>query len=126
MKYLIILLTILVIIWSLNAYVCSFINNSAQIMLEHVKSAKAAAQAKDITAASQEISQLREIWESDEGRWEAFTDHREVEQVDTSINHLEGMVDEGSTDDMPVELQELEFILRKMNEKHMFRVENIF
>jgi hypothetical protein len=126
MKHLIIMLTILVIIWLVNAYVLSFIGNSAQAMLDQVKVIKAAAQAQDMQTAATEISKMRQSWEGYESRWEAFTDHREVELVDTSINHLEGMVDAGKTEDMPIELQELEFLLRQMTEKHRFKLENIF
>ena len=126
MKYLVILLTILLMVWVLNAYVGFFINSSTDALMEHIKSAKAAAHAKDLDAATKEISAMRELWEGDEGRWEAFTDHREVERVDTAINHLEGMVDAGTTEDMHVELQELEYLLRQMNDKHKLRLENIF
>ena len=126
MKHVLILLIIIALIWGLNAYVCGFISSSAGRMMEHVQAAKTAAQQNNFEAAAQEIDQIRQIWERDESRWEAFTDHREAQLVDTSINHLEGMVDSKETTDMPPELQELEFLLRQMNDKHSFKIENVF
>ncbi len=126
MKYIITMVLILVIILGLNFYVASYINKSADNLLDSVQQIRRAAAAGDVQSAADMISVMRERWEHDETRWEAFTDHREVERVDILIQRLEGFVDERTTEGMAEELQELEYLLRQMTEKHSFKLENIF
>ncbi len=126
MKYIITMVLILVIILGLNFYVASYINKSADNLLDSVQQIRRAATAGDVQSAADMISAMRERWEHDETRWEAFTDHREVERVDILIQRLEGFVDERTTEGMAEELQELEYLLRQMTEKHSFKLENIF
>ena len=126
MKYIITMALILAIIFGLNYYVAAYIGQSAHDLLDSVQQARRAATAGSVDAAAIRISAMRERWEHDESRWEAFTDHREVERVDILIQRLEGYVDEQTTEGMAEELQELEYLLRQMTEKHSFRIENIF
>lgn len=125
MKYIITMVLILAIILGLNFYVAAFISKSASALQDDLQQARQAASSGDLETAADTISTMRSRWERDEPKWEAFTDHREVEQVDTLINHLEGYVDEHTTEGMAEELQELEYQLRMMTEKHHFRLENI-
>ena len=126
MKYIITMALILAIILGLNAYVASYISKSADTLLDGVQQTRQAATVGDVQSAAGTISAMRERWEHDESRWEAFIDHREVERVDILIQRLEGYVDERTTEGMAEELQELEYLLRQMTEKHSFRLENIF
>ena len=126
MKYIITMALILANILGLNSYVASYISKSADTLLDGVQQTRQAATAGDVQSAAGTISAMRERWEHDESRWEAFIDHREVERVDILIQRLEGYVDERTTEGMAEELQELEYLLRQMTEKHSFRIENIF
>lgn len=125
MKYIITMVLILAIILGLHIYVATFISQSAHALADDLQQTRQAAASGDLQTAADTISTMRNRWEHDEPWWEAFTDHREVEQVDTLINHLEGYVDERTTEGMAEELQELEYQLRMMTEKHRFRLENI-
>ena len=126
MKYLLIMALLLAIILGLNFGICTYIHHSTQNLLDDVKQVRNALAAQDQSAAAAAISAMRTRWEHDEPFWEAFTDHQEVEEVDILINRLEGYVDEHTLEGMAKELQELEYMLRQMTEKHQFRLENIF
>lgn len=126
MKYLVIMALLLVIVLGLNIGISTYINNSTQNLLDDVKQIRDAMTAQNTETAETAISAMRTRWEHDEPCWEAFTDHQEVEEVDILINRLEGFVDEHTMEGMAQDLQELEYMLRQMTEKHQFRAENIF
>lgn len=126
MKYLVIMAILLAIILGLNCGISTYINHSTHTLLDDVKQVHTAMAAQDNDAAATAISSMRTRWEHDEPYWEAFTDHQEVEEVDILINRLEGFVDEHTMEGMAQDLQELEYMLRQMTEKHQFRAENIF
>ena len=125
MKYLVITVSIPLVITALDLYISGYIENSAEKMLESVKTAQDALTRGDMETVGKQIEAVRRDWEADESRWEVYTDHRETENVDTLLTRLEGMVAGQTPELMMPELEELEFFLTHITEKQKFRPENI-
>lgn len=125
MKYLVIIVTILLVITALDLYITGYIESSAEKMLDIIKTAQDALGRNDMDTVNRQIEAMRREWETDESRWEVFTDHRETENVDTLLTRLEGMAAANTPETMLPEFQELQFFLQHITEKQKFRPENI-
>jgi hypothetical protein len=119
------MLCIVAIIWSLNIWAGSFIDKSTDKLLEDIDATKDAAQSGDAGATDLQVEELRYEWESVESRWEILVDHREVDRIDTLMTHLEAMAEVNTLDTLVPELDELEFFLTHIDDKHQIRPENI-
>lgn len=125
MRAIVTILVIIAIIWTLNACTGAFIESSSQKLSTNIAQTRAAVETGDMQAYKNGIVALRSEWESDESRWEALVDHREVDRIDTLMTHLEALANGGNPEDILPELDELSFFLAHIGDKIKIRLENI-
>lgn len=125
LKAVIIMVVILAIIFTLNAYAGNYIDNSAKKLLADLENIKTMVQAGDVNTLNSEIKSLRDEWEGVESHWEILVDHREIDRIDTLMTHLEAMGKTGSLDTIMPEIEELAFFLTHIDDKHKIKAENI-
>ena len=75
---------------------------------------------------NEKIKKVRSQWESRHDKLAYFIEHDELEKVETSLTGLSGFIETEEYAEATSELDKSNFILKHIEEKYAFNLENIF
>ena len=126
-KDIIICIFVIILVVVLNIITSNYTKNSTKIIGEKLNFIKEKIEKnEDMKVTTEEIDQLKDVWEKRYSKLAYYIEHDELEKVNLYIVGLKSYYDSEEYGDAIEELDKCEFILKHIEEKYRFSLKNIF
>ena len=78
------------------------------------------------TKIENKIEEIKINWDDRYKKLAYFIEHDELEKVEANLTSINGLINAETLEDVRSEIQETEFILKHIEKKYAFIIENIF
>ena len=78
------------------------------------------------TKIENKIEEIKTNWDDRYKKLAYFIEHDELEKVEANLTSINGLINAETLEDVRSEIQETEFILKHIEKKYAFIIENIF
>lgn len=78
------------------------------------------------TKIENKIEEIKTNWDDRYKKLAYFIEHDELEKVEANLTSINGLINEQTLEDVRSKIQETEFILKHIEKKYAFIIENIF
>ena len=125
-KETIICIIIIVVIITLDFFTQNYTTKTAGDITENLTELKEDIESNDTDSTQKKLKQLDEKWDEKHDKLAYYIEHDEIEKIDTAFIKVKSFVE---NDDIPSAVAELEtskFVLKYIEKKYKFNLQNIF
>lgn len=126
MRTLVFTFVLLIGIIGLSWFTLSYLDNSAQEMLQLVDDLESIVKKENWSSTEAPLKSIVSLWKKVEKRWTIVLDHRETDEIELTLARLKSFVETQEQGSALAELSALRFLLEHIPGKEQLLLHNIF
>jgi len=126
LKETIICILIILLIFTFDFITQKYTENKIEVIIKKLESLEDVIKENNIEKNQNKINDINKSWEKIEKTLSYFLEHDEIEKIGTGLKLLTSFINSGEVNLSLSEIEKTIFILKHIEEKNSFSLENIF
>lgn len=122
----VICIIIVVVIFSLDVFTQDYTNKTTLEITKIFSDLKEQILKEDKEQITKQIASLEESWKGRHNKLAYYIEHDELEKVETNLTGLRSFIESKEYSDALAELDKTVFVLRHIEDKNKFNLQNVF